>query len=73
MDDIGSLAKVSHKRALVEGKEIQKMLQWIIMGRESWFGKLVWQVYLLYIRLCNEETCWEEFLCTWESIEDGRI
>jgi hypothetical protein len=36
MEEIHSLAKVSQKQALVEGKKIQKMLKWIHVGSKEW-------------------------------------
>ncbi len=36
MEEIHSPSKVSQKQALVEGKEIQKMLKWIHVGSKEW-------------------------------------
>jgi hypothetical protein len=35
LEEIHSPTKVSHIQALVEGKEIQKMLKWIHMGSKE--------------------------------------
>ncbi len=70
-----SLAKVTKKRALVEGNEITKMLQWIRMGAKEW--QWVERAGLGGLFVVHYIVPWthllREFLHTWDYTKDGRI
>jgi hypothetical protein len=72
MEEIHSLAKVSHKQTLVERKEIQKMLKWIHMGskEQEWAKRAsLGGLFTIHWTIPWGDLL-EEFLRTWESINN---
>ncbi len=75
MEENSSLAKVHWKQTPNKGKDIQKMLQWIQMGfkEEEWVENAnLGGLFAIHWTIPRRDLL-EEFLCTWESIEDGWI
>jgi hypothetical protein len=75
VEDGNSPTKVTREWALIETKEIQKMLQWIWMGSKKWqwleqadLGNL-FTIHWTFPRL----DLLGGILRTWESTKDGQI
>ncbi len=55
---MGSQCNQTRICQLVEPKEVQKMLVWIwVPKNENALIKLVWEAYLIFIRLHQEPNC----------------